>query len=91
MASEKDITSRVKFFTRKKGCPEGTLCEKCTHHHHVLAVRIGCDAMMFTDTRAKSPGLAFNIASSGQYLHLWCLEADDPPPCFEQFKVAKAL
>ena len=48
MAQEKDITSRPKFFTRKKTCKEELLCIKCKHHQHVLMVKIGCDAVMFT-------------------------------------------
>lgn len=91
MAQEKDVTRRPKFFTRKKTCDVTKLCERCQHHQHIILVRFGCDIMMFTDTNLRTIPQFGNAARNGQFIHLWCLNEDDPPACIEQFREAKAV
>lgn len=91
MAREAEITRRVKFFIRKRNCDDSKLCNKCKHHKYLLMVRFGCDALVYTNTRAKSLAEVQKQAQSGIYVHLWCTHKDDPPSCIEQFRAVGAL
>lgn len=91
MAKEKDVTTRPKFFARKKGVTNDMLCERCVHHQFVILVRHGCDAIMYTNTKAKASIEAVQEANDGRFIHLWCIEEDEVPPCLEHFKEMKAV
>lgn len=91
MAKEKDVTTRPKFFARKKGVTDDMLCERCVHHQFVIIVRHGCDAIMHSNTRAKTSLEAAAQVGEGTYIHAWCVEEDEVPDCLEHFKEVKAL
>lgn len=91
MAREKDITRRPKFFKRKKKCDEDLLCERCRHHQILVMIRIGCDALVFTDTKLRGFDQYRKAIKDQRFVHLWCVNNDDPPSCLEQFREVGVL
>jgi hypothetical protein len=86
VARERDITRRPKFFARKRGVSDSQLCEKCRHHEYFIAVRVRCDAMIYTNP-AISTVDEFNAAMElKRYLHLWCTSEVEAPACLDSFR-----
>lgn len=91
MAREKDITRRPKFFGRKKGVTDDMLCDRCKPHKYVILVRYGCDALMYTDTKLRSPGEYARAGNEGRFIHLWCVNEDIVPDCVAHYKEIQAI
>lgn len=82
MASVSDIRTKPKFFIRKKNANIANLCESCLQHKIIIAVKWGCDWILFTDLLVDSK------KKLGPKLHAWCEEDGKPPSCFMEYKDA---
>jgi hypothetical protein len=82
MASVSDIRAKPKFFVRKKNCKVDQLCELCKNHKIIVAVKWGCDWIIYTDLLVK------NKKDLGPRLHVWCEEDGVPPNCFREYQDA---
>lgn len=91
MARETDITRTPKFFTRKKGVTNDQLCERCRPHNHVILVKHGCDAIMFSEVGTRTGLEAAQRARAGRFIHMWCIHDEVVPECLWFFREVRAV
>jgi hypothetical protein len=80
MASVSDIRGKPKFFQWKKNYKPDNLCELCKQHKYIIAVKWGCDWIIYTDL------LITKKKELGTKLHAWCEEDGVAPNCFKEYQ-----